>query len=151
MRMKYFCLNLIVLILFVADRALKFYFIHNPAKIIGGDFIFNLLSFRLAKNQGIAFGILFNQIALIIFIILVIFILVWFLVKAYGQKNYWEIFGLTAIVIGAISNLLDRLRFGYVIDYIDVPFFTVFNLADCLITVGVLILFLVIFKNKRVL
>ncbi|MEW6230066.1 MAG: signal peptidase II, partial [Bacillota bacterium] len=47
----------------------------------------------------------------------------------------------TALVLGgAIGNLIDRVRVGYVIDFIDLRFWPVFNLADAAITVGALVL-----------
>jgi len=149
MTKKYLSLNVFILIIFVIDRILKLYFIKNPAVTIGGDFFWGLLNFEFAKNFGIAFGILFTQIILLPFIIIITFILFSFLVKAYKKRNFWEIGSLTFIITGAISNLFDRLRFGYVVDYINMPWFTVFNLADCLITLGVIILiFDVWFRNS---
>jgi len=149
MRIKCFELNVLILILFVVDRILKYFFINNPAVEFSGDFIFGLLNFHFEKNTGIAFGISINQIFLLALIVFVILILVRFLVKAYYQEDWLTIFSLTLIIVGAISNLIDRMRYGFVIDYIDVPWFTVFNLADCMITIGVGILLLGIFRKER--
>jgi len=146
---KYLSLNVVIFISFVVDRILKLFFIKNPSQRLGSDFFYNILSFHFEKNFGVAFGILLNKIFLLVLVILVIFVLVGFLFKSYLRKNILEIFSLTLIIIGAISNLIDRLRYGFVIDYIDVPFFTVFNLADCMITVGVVALLLGILKNKK--
>ena len=123
--------------LLIADRILKLYFVQNPAAKISGDFVFGLLNFNLVKNSGLAFGLAFFQPVLIVIIFLIILILIWHLVKFYWQKDFWLVLSFTLIIAGAVSNLLDRIRFGYVIDYFDVPWFSVFNLADCLITVGV--------------
>lgn len=55
----------------------------------------------------------------------------------------------SAILLGgAISNLVDRLRFGYVVDYIDLKAFPVFNLADVAIILGSLMLLVEIFRKK---
>jgi signal peptidase II len=141
-------INLFVLIIFSADRLLKYYFLKNPAGV-GGDFFYPWLKFGLAKNYGIAFSLPISGWCLISFIVIVIFILVYFWLKAFIQKNIWFLTSLTLIIVGAISNLIDRLRFGYVIDYIDVPWFTVFNLADSLITIGAAILILSFWFNKK--
>jgi len=146
---KYLILNFFALSIFIIDRIFKIFFIKNPSQRLGSDFFYNVLSFHLEENQGIAFGILFNKTFLLILVILVIFILFGFLFKSYSKKNILEIFSLTLVIIGAISNLIDRLLFGFVIDYIDVSFFTVFNLADCMITFGVLILAYEILKRKK--
>lgn len=142
---KYFSLNLAVLLLFILDRAVKFYFIKNPAKTFGGDF----LSLDLATNKGVAFGIGFNQIILLGLIVVVITILFNFLSQAYVKNDLVGIFALTSVIFGAISNLIDRIRYGFVIDYIDVSWFTVFNLADIMITAGSLILIVDVFFNKK--
>ena len=142
---KYFSLNLAVFLLFILDRTVKFYFIKNPAKIFGGDF----LSLDLATNKGVAFGIGFNQIILLGLIGVVITILFNFLSQAYAKNDLVGIFALTSVIFGAISNLIDRIRYGFVIDYIDVSWFTVFNLADIMITVGSLILIVDVFFSKK--
>lgn len=148
-RIKYCSLNVLVLILFVVDRILKYYFIKNPAIKFGGDFISGIFSFHFEKNTGIAFGISVNQFILAVLVIIIILILIRLVVKAYFQKDLLLVTSLTLIIVGAISNLIDRLRFGFVIDYIDVSFFTVFNLADAMITCGVGILVINILFQKR--
>lgn len=146
---KYIGLNFLILSLFLFDRMLKLFFIQNPSKMFGGDFSFVGFSFHLVKNSGVAFGIHFNQIFLLVLITSIILILVRLLVKAYGQKDLILILSLTLIVVGAASNLIDRLRYRFVVDYIDMPFFTVFNLADAMISLGVGIMIVYIFKDKK--
>lgn len=60
--------------------------------------------------------------------------------REYQHNNRWHIAMLAVIFIGAISNLFDRIWYGYVIDFIDVPFWSVFNFADMYIVGGVLFL-----------
>ncbi|UVO55597.1 signal peptidase II [Sphingomonas sp. SUN039] len=62
------------------------------------------------------------------------------------EKNRQDVFGLGLILGGALGNILDRVRFGHVVDFADLHFggfrpFLVFNIADAAITIGVLILF----------
>jgi len=64
------------------------------------------------------------------------------------EKYYQKIF-LAMIFSGAISNLIDRLRFGCVVDYIDLKFWPVFNLGDVSITLGILLLVLSFAKIKN--
>jgi signal peptidase II len=52
----------------------------------------------------------------------------------------WSEFFLVLILSGAVSNVIDRFRFGCVIDFIGSPFFPVFNLADSFITIGAILL-----------
>ena len=51
---------------------------------------------------------------------------------------------------GAKLSTTDRLRYGAVIDYLDVPFFTVFNLADVMISGGAALLLLAVLRSKTV-
>jgi lipoprotein signal peptidase len=64
---------------------------------------------------------------------------------AKSENNFQKI-SLIFIFSGAISNFIDRLRLGCVMDYIDLKFWPVFNLADVYITVGLLLYVLIIFK-----
>ena len=123
--------NIIALIIFLLDRFLKSFFYHA-----GRGFYF-------FKNQNIAFGLPFPKNILIILIIVILFFLIFYLIKNYQKKNTTLIFSLTLIILGTVSNLADRLVFGFVIDYINIPFFTVLNLADIMIAGG----FFYAFKN----
>ncbi len=140
--------NAVVVALFIVDRTLKRWFNQNPSEIIGSDFFYNQLQFRFAKNFGVAFGINLGQTITSMVVVGAILLVMWMLVSEYRQRHTLTVWGLTFILIGAISNLFDRLLFGYVVDYIDVPWFTVFNIADVMITGGVLLLISSIFLKK---
>lgn len=90
-------------------------------------------------NRGIAFGLLahFGSGVLIVAAIAFAALLVLFLVSA-ERAGLWLPIGLLAG--GAIGNLIDRIREGAVTDFIDLPRWPSFNLADVEITVGVIIL-----------
>lgn len=66
-------------------------------------------------------------------IIAAILIFIFFKTRSYSQKIL-----LTFIFSGAVSNLIDRIRLGCVVDYIDLKFWPAFNLADAYITIGIL-------------
>ena len=138
---KIFFLNLITVFLFVIDRAAKKIFF-----TIGGEYFVlgQWLKLKLTLNPGLAFGIGFNFYALVIIYFLIIIFLVWFLIGAWRKGGLSVVFYLGLIIAGAFSNLLDRLYIGQVIDYIDVRYFSVFNLADMMIVLGV---FGILLKN----
>ncbi|MDD2807371.1 MAG: signal peptidase II [Patescibacteria group bacterium] len=146
---KYFLFGLPVIFFFIADRFLKYWFTQNPSAKIGGGFIIPFLDFKLVPNYGVAFGILFNQTAILFFVIVILIVLIFWLVDFIKQLNWFSVFSLSLIIAGAISNLLDRLHYGFVVDYIDVTWFTVFNLADAMITFGVFLLLLATVKSKN--
>ena len=106
----------------------------------------NFIYITLVRNTGAAFGMLkgFNFIlALITFAV----------IAAAGRylfvsKDRFANIALCLIIGGAIGNLTDRIVFGYVVDFIDVGFWPVFNLADSAVTVGVGLLAISIFKPK---
>lgn len=108
-------------------------------------------------NEGIAFGI--KMPAFIFWIIgvgLIVIIISPFVKGGLGgiftkdhNKNFIIHNSLFLILItaGALSNLIDRLRFGCVIDFIDLKFWPVFNLADIFITVGAGLLLYTVFRK----
>jgi len=139
LRIFKFVVAVLGFILFVADRILKYYFYKNPALVLGGDFFYNLLSFHFVRNFGIAFGLPFFWPVLIVLIFIILLFLIGLLINQIKSGDLFLSAATLLIVIGAGSNLIDRLRYGFVIDYIDLTWFTVFNLADCMITIGVFI------------
>ena len=139
-------INLVALTLFVFDRVFKIWFYNNPTETFGGNFI---LSLRYATNSGIAFGFSVSEVVLPIVIAAVIVFLINELLKAYRSQDLVIAFCLSLIVVGALSNFIDRMRYGFVIDYIDLKYFSVFNLGDAMITIGVAILIFYIWLAKK--
>lgn len=138
-----FCL---VVVFFILDQLLKFIFNDsNRAVPLLGD----LLVLKFSKNYNIALSLslVSNRIALLLLIGCIILLLIYLLIK--NRKDYGVSIWLTCIIIGAISNFIDRLQYGYVIDYIDVKFFSVLNLGDVMITIGSLFLILTLHRNKK--
>ena len=92
-------------------------------------------------NDGVAFGIKIPQTLLIVFLILFLLSGLTFLFikrKSDFLANKIIRFGLILLLLGALSNIIDRFRWGCVIDFIDIGIlnFPLFNLADILITIG---------------
>ncbi|OGD87243.1 hypothetical protein A2164_04305, partial [Candidatus Curtissbacteria bacterium RBG_13_35_7] len=85
-------------------------------------------------NKGVALGIGENVLFLVILVLLFVFLLI---IK---EKNFIPKLGLIFIFSGGISNLLDRMITGCVRDFIAIVNLPSFNLADLIITVGVLII-----------
>ena len=100
--------------------------------------------FNYTTNTGAAFS-LFQGYTLILSVIS--FLAAIFILFVYNKyPKYYLSLGL--IFGGTIGNLIDRVFFGYVRDFVDFGFWPVFNVADAANTVGVLILIYFIFKNK---
>jgi signal peptidase II len=116
--------------------------------------ITDLLSFDLVMNRGISWS-LFHSAGNTMFIILTAMIaciiaglLVHTIVR--WHKGYMVV-GEVMTLVGGLSNLVDRIVYGGVIDFIVFSFgswsFPVFNLADCSIVIGIGIMFLSLYKN----
>ena len=96
-----------------------------------------------AQNSGIAFSLLTGSDVGVIVVTLVVVVLVLAYFARQGERRgMWLACGL--IVGGALGNLADRLRAGLVTDFIKLPHWPAFNLADAAITLGVLTLFIVV-------
>jgi signal peptidase II len=101
------------------------------------------------RNEGVAFGLGGDISAGLIgvTIVLLVGLLVFLALKGGGGWGVW----LPAALLlgGALGNLADRVRDGAVIDFIDLPLWPTFNLADMAITVGVLLLLLDVERSQR--
>jgi signal peptidase II len=129
----------------MADRFLKQIAIssQNPLSLIG-----NIFTFIFTPNYFIAFSLPISGIILewAIFILIILMTILFFFLLV--KKNLTLLFfGLTAILLGSISNFIDRIRLDYVIDYLYLKHFTVFNLADVLIVGGAILIFF--YLNKK--
>ena len=110
------------------------------------NLIDNFFRITYVKNTGAAFSIFSNNTILVIIIsIVVIGFLLFYIYKNKGN-NKLENVSYAFILGGAIGNLIDRLVYGYVIDFLDFEILSydapIFNLADTFIVIGV-ILFLI--------
>lgn len=77
-----------------------------------------------------------------LFILLSVIIIVWIIRELLmkSAKSKIMLWGCSFVLGGAVGNLIDRLRFGYVIDFIDFRVWPVFNIADSAITIGIALL-----------
>ena len=145
---------LIALFSIVFDQIIKYIF---STFITGFTVIPGFLSFIYVKNTGVAFSMLSNQRIFIIVISIILLIILGVFLKRdylYLKKDdtltdvtYGFLFG------GILGNLIDRIFRGYVVDYVSLNIFgydfPIFNLADVLITVGVIILFIITIRNDK--
>lgn len=108
------------------------------------------LSLRVLCNRAMAFGLNplnwegleSNILAIIVSILVIIYIGYLFLT----ERRPLQLFSYALILGGGGANLIDRLLFGCVRDFIHVPFYPSFNLADCAITLGII---LIVFSYLR--
>lgn len=123
------------------DQLVK-YWVVNTLDVGEEISLLPFLSLYHARNPGIAFSMLssVSDWGLIALTFCIICFVIW-LWKNAGPEKSLSRFGFLLVIGGAIGNLIDRIRFYYVIDYIsfhigDVFSFAIFNLADSFITIG---------------
>ena len=148
---------IIIFILFFLDRATKIYLLNLESSGTEIDFyIFPFLNFYLVWNTGIGFGlaslesnVFYHSLTAIIAIINLILVVILF--KSKGVYAF-----LIAIVIGgSLGNLLDRMYYYAVPDFIDLHIgnfhWFVFNVADIFITIGIIgLVFVELTKSKKI-
>lgn len=128
---------LILISLFVLDWQLKKYS-EKKWKYKELNFFNKKLNFCYQKNYGIAFDYLENKIKLIIISnIIYLTYLIYFYVDNINYRG-----ALSLIITGGLGNLSDRIKRGYVIDYVylNIKKFPVFNLSDVYILIGALLI-----------
>tara|TARA_Y100000996_G_scaffold355624_1_gene296202 strand:+ start:188 stop:670 length:483 start_codon:yes stop_codon:yes gene_type:complete len=153
---SFFLKFLIILSVFFADQLSKYYVVSNFQNQEIETHLTSFLNIYLIWNNGIAFGLLGFEdeifYNLITFIIVAVLIVIFFiLIKTDNKESYFfaMIFG------GACGNLIDRIRYSSVPDFIDFHIYDfhwfIFNVADIFITLGVFCLIIVeiLFKKKR--
>ena len=134
---------LVMLVIVVADQASKAWILSRlvpngdsiEIKIIPG-----FLRFIFVENTGAAFGIFQGKSPILtsLALLVIAFLIVYFR-RAIAQ-SLWLSIALGLQLGGALGNVVDRFRHGFVVDFINVPHWPTFNVADSAITVGVIML-----------
>lgn len=131
------------------DQGTKLLIFGSENRSILGD----LLWFQSEKNTGAAFSMLSgNNIFFIIIVLIMCLLLIYILFSKKYFTGRLEKISLALILGGAISNLIDRIVYAYVRDFIYLKFinFAVFNIADMSITIGaILIIISLLFFQKK--
>ena len=102
------------------------------------------------ENEGVAFGIGQGNVILMYIMPLIFLVSGYYLWYKYGDR-YGKLItvGAAMIISGGMSNLIDRLIFKSVTDYFDLRSFAVFNIADILIDVGMVMVIIAVFFSKE--
>lgn len=148
-RKLYFPLAAVMLILL--DQLSKQWIVnHIPLNAIR-KCVPGIFSLTYLRNYGAAFSILQNQQWFFTVITLtVVGAACYYFIKNING-NFWFLFGLLLIISGGIGNFIDRLRLSYVVDMVHLDFmnFAIFNVADSYLTVGVVIVFIALWKEEE--
>ncbi|MFH1073296.1 MAG: signal peptidase II [Nanoarchaeota archaeon] len=133
------CIALFIILL-IMDQLTKRYFLASQHAVD-----FSWLSFHLVKNTGASFGMFkaYGTVLLWLSVVVLAGLIIYF-----PRARFPEKLALSFIAAGLVGNLLNRIMLGYVIDFIDLKFWPVFNIADSAIFVGVVGLGIVWLRKK---
>lgn len=143
---------LIILGLIVLDQISKILAIKYIVNIGSIPIIKNIFHLTYVENRGAAFGMFQNNQKFFIIVALIACIFgIYYLYKK--KLNLLSKTSIILIISGAVGNLIDRVRLGYVVDYFDFRFFWnyVFNLADVFVVLGTILLciYIMFFENDK--
>lgn len=150
--MQYFLMVLLVAGAVAADQITKYLVVANIPLHESVNGIPGLFHLTYVQNTGAAFSSFqgMQWLFLVIFLLFTIGIIGEFSKNRFGFTAF-ERWCIAAVYAGGLGNMIDRIRLGYVVDMIAVDFinFPVFNVADCFITCGCIVLMVhLIFFNK---
>lgn len=144
-------LSLVIIVVgIVADQIFKNWIVANIQLGDTEKIWPNVLSLTYIKNDGAAWSSFSGQQWFFLVLTpIVLVVALWFLWKKMPQN--WYFIGLTLIIAGALGNFIDRIRQGFVVDMFQTEFinFPIFNIADILLSVGFVLLFIAILTDKE--
>jgi signal peptidase II len=146
--LQWIALAAIALAAVAADQLTK-HIVASQVQLDDGVHVLGPLWIHHVRNSGIAFGF-FSQATAVV-IVLTAIAVAWMLVffARSGARHPILPVALGLVIGGSTSNLLDRVRLGYVTDFLDFRWWPAFNLADSFIVVGVLVLLATLVLSER--
>ncbi|MDI9484485.1 MAG: signal peptidase II [Bacillota bacterium] len=139
---------IVAALILVADRLSKYLVMANMAEGESVPLIPPFFYITYVQNRGAAFGFFQGQTALLSAIAVVCLLFIFTQWNKIMAKSAFVRWGVVTALAGAVGNLIDRLRWGAVIDFADIRIF-VFNVADAAIVLGVALLFWEVLIHDR--
>lgn len=156
---KYLVLATIAGFLVALDQLTKIYIHANFSLGESHPVIPGIFHITYVRNIGAAFGIFRDMPEIfrkLFFLSMppVAMVVILFMLRSVETRDRWQVFSLSLIFGGAIGNYIDRLRFGYVVDFLDFHYkevwsYPAFNIADSAIVSGVILLLLLMTIRDR--
>ena len=147
----------VALVIFALDQLAK-WFVTGPLELraVGEVYLLPIFQFTYTENNGISLGLLnaTNPVGRWMLVGLTSAIAIGVAYWIGREKARFDQAALGLVLGGALGNILDRVRFGYVVDFADLHFgtfrpFLVFNVGDAAISIGVVILLLRAFVTRK--
>lgn len=134
----------ISLLLIVIDQVVKILVISKLALQQSITIINNFFNITYVRNTGAAWSILSGNVLLLIMISVLALVAIYYYLIKDKDLNKIDIVSYSMLIGGIIGNLIDRIVHGYVIDYLDFKIFNynfpIFNIADTLIVISIIII-----------
>ena len=142
-----------IFIIAILDQAAKLFAAGLLPSVKTIPLIEDVFHLTYVENTGAGFGVFADYTWLLTAMTLIVIVFVVSYVVVKRPKNRVLITALTFMMGGAVGNMIDRIRLGYVIDFFDFTLidFPVFNIADCFITVGAVIfaVYIIFYSDKK--
>ncbi|MBU5677346.1 signal peptidase II [Alkaliphilus sp. MSJ-5] len=141
---------IIVIAVLILDQLSKILALKYLVPVGDIPIINNIFHLTYVENRGAAFGLFQNQKLFFVITTLLVLGFIWFYAH-HNRLNKMMIVGLSLVAGGAIGNLIDRVRLGFVVDYFNAIIinFPVFNIADSAVVVGAVLIGIFILKYDR--
>ena len=147
--LKIFCIILAVITIDQISKIFILYKFEYNEKFV----LLDILNITLTFNKGISFSMLSNDNMIYVIYTLTSISMVLICIMIFYEKIWSIKLLLSTILGGAISNMIDRIRIGYVIDFIEVHYkeiyYPVFNIADISITLSGVMIFIIYYLKKE--
>lgn len=144
--LKQLAVGLVILFL---DQFSKLYISTNFVEGESIPLIKSVIYLTYVNNPGAAFGLFAYKSWLLILVGVGALVATWIFRHQIAKQSKLTRWGITLAISGAFGNLIDRLRLGKVIDFIDLRFWPIFNIADIAIVCGIALLFWEVLRDGR--
>ena len=147
MKNKYIIVFSTALIIILIDQLTKFLIKTNFQLNQSLPLIKDIFHLTYRHNYGAGFGILQQQTLILIFISIIVIGIIFYYFDRIKEKEILLQVLVGFILGGTIGNLIDRVAYGFVIDFLDFQIWPVFNIADSFATIGVIGLVVYLWKK----
>ena len=145
--------KIIIFFTFISLNLISKYFIKNNIELNQIIYLNKFLDFVYVQNYGVSFGLLSGAVSYLFLVIIGLIIVLFVIYLMTISKKKFEKLAYFLIIIGAISNILDRAINTYVVDFILLHYknyyWPAFNLADIYITIGIIVLIISFFNKSE--
>ncbi|MCI7222233.1 MAG: signal peptidase II [Firmicutes bacterium] len=148
-----FKIGILGIIIIILDQFSKYFIQTNTLWQNHIEIIPNFFYITYAKNTGMGFSLLSGHTILLAIVSMIVILVIFYYYVKCDKKDVLSLVTYSLLIAGAIGNLIDRLYLGYVRDFLDFYIFgydfPIFNIADCAVTIGAILLVLVFIKEER--